>query len=467
MSLWDPVQPAHVFAAVHEYDELGQSRFLEKYGFAPARAYRLLIDDRSYDSKAILGAAYGYATGRALSSHQFSGGVSNHGAAWALLRLGFEVARAANTAVSPGPRRAVSGRTARRVENTSSMVARQAVDVVLVGCVKKKRPKASPARELYTSPLFDKRRRYAEASGRPWFILSALHGLLDPDRTIEPYDMYLARQTAAYRRRWAAQVIADLAAAVGQLEGRVVEIHAGASYVDPLEPLLKAAGARTKTPLRGLTQGQHLAWYGSHLATPTAPDSWLDLDLDAEADVAISALTGMEPAPASEFPWGRTDLKSPGLYAWWVDSRGGSDLGLSTTNQRTLVYAGQAGATRWPSGARSGATLLSRISGQHLRGRISSSTLRQTLAALLRDPLSLRLEAPGVLTSDSEQRLTTWIRDRLAASVWPTHHPDHLHDIEHRVIRRLDPPLNLAGASSNDVRARLAAGRRALNLPTG
>ena len=43
--------------------------------------------------------------------------------------------------------------------------------VVLVGCVNTKAPEARPARDLYRSPLFERRRRYAESSGRPWYIL--------------------------------------------------------------------------------------------------------------------------------------------------------------------------------------------------------------------------------------------------------------------------------------------------------
>lgn len=44
-------------------------------------------------------------------------------------------------------------------------------DVLLMGCVKTKRDRPAPARELFTSPLFVRRLAYAEAVGRPWFIL--------------------------------------------------------------------------------------------------------------------------------------------------------------------------------------------------------------------------------------------------------------------------------------------------------
>jgi hypothetical protein len=58
--------------------------------------------------------------------------------------------------------------------------------VALVSCVKSKRTSESPARDLYTSPLFTKMRRYAEQHAEAWFILSAEHGVLAPDQLVAP-----------------------------------------------------------------------------------------------------------------------------------------------------------------------------------------------------------------------------------------------------------------------------------------
>jgi len=73
-------------------------------------------------------------------------------------------------------------------------------DLILVGCVSAKLEHAAPAKDLYVSPLFARRRRYAEASGRPWFIYSALYGLLAPDDRIEPYDVSLKDASPSQRR---------------------------------------------------------------------------------------------------------------------------------------------------------------------------------------------------------------------------------------------------------------------------
>lgn len=86
---WSRVTRADVVKAIEEYDQLGQDGFLDKYGFGRATAYLLIRNGRSYDSKAIAGVAYGFATGVPLASREFSGGV--HGAAGVLRKLGFDV----------------------------------------------------------------------------------------------------------------------------------------------------------------------------------------------------------------------------------------------------------------------------------------------------------------------------------------------------------------------------------------
>jgi 5-methylcytosine-specific restriction enzyme A len=79
-----------ILQAVAEYDRLGQARFLGKYGFGVARSYRLVVDGKSYDSKAIVGAAHGFLPGqKALAASDFSGGAATVGRL--LSRLGFEV----------------------------------------------------------------------------------------------------------------------------------------------------------------------------------------------------------------------------------------------------------------------------------------------------------------------------------------------------------------------------------------
>jgi len=66
---WSPVAAAHVVRAIGEYDRLGQEQFLAEHGFGRATAYLLIYRRRSYDSKAILGVAYTFATGARIGPH--------------------------------------------------------------------------------------------------------------------------------------------------------------------------------------------------------------------------------------------------------------------------------------------------------------------------------------------------------------------------------------------------------------
>lgn len=74
-STFSLTRPA-VLAALAEYDAIGQAAFLQKYGFKPARTYKLWHDGKAYDSKAIAGAAFGFLPGNPppLRYNEFSGG---------------------------------------------------------------------------------------------------------------------------------------------------------------------------------------------------------------------------------------------------------------------------------------------------------------------------------------------------------------------------------------------------------
>jgi hypothetical protein len=86
---WDKVTHADVLRAIEEYDQLGPERFFSAHGFAPTTTYDLVRDKRRYPPKAILGAAYEFATGQRLASSDFEGGKT--GAVKVLGQLGFTI----------------------------------------------------------------------------------------------------------------------------------------------------------------------------------------------------------------------------------------------------------------------------------------------------------------------------------------------------------------------------------------
>lgn len=126
--------------------------------------------------------------------------------------------------------------------------------VGLVACGKRKRPSAAKALDLYTGSLFRKASAYCGLTYDSWYILSAKHGLLEPDQWVEPYDLTLNGLSPDARRRWAEGVLAEIEQR--GLDGSEFYLHAGERYSEFLAPRLRA-----ERPLAGLGIGKQLAWY--------------------------------------------------------------------------------------------------------------------------------------------------------------------------------------------------------------
>jgi hypothetical protein len=339
----------------------------------------------------------------------------------------------------------------------------------LVGCVKTKLDQSAPARDLYTSPLFRGRRAWVEQTCSRWFVLSALHGLVDPERVIEPYDVTLGAASIAQRQAWSAKVLDQLEKRLGSLSGLVFEIHAGADYTDfGLIDGLRKRGATVELPVAGLKMGEQLSTYqnGPEVATsveaPALAESRIPERQPAAVGEALQALDGQPHiVPASAWPGDLQHLDKPGLYAWWVDEEGARQLtdGLGILVPAGRIYAGQAGATKWPSGRSSDNTLAQRIGQMHLGGKVRMSTFRWTLASALFTRLGVGVRAPMVITAESEEALTAWMGEHLSLAVFPCDDPDSLESLEQSVLASLDPPLNLKHMAASDVRSRLTEAR--------
>ena len=185
-----------------------------------------------------------------------------------------------------------------------------------------------------------------------------------------------------------------------------------------------------------------------------------------QIESALAALAGKQADPADS-AGSLQGLQHPGLYTWWVDDKGARQLsaGIGAAVDPGLIYGGQAGATKWPSGKRGRATLGSRINTQHLNGRVRGSTFRLTLAAVLYG--ALRLEASGgkALEPGSEDELSRWMLAHLAVATHAFPDADVLGVLEDVVLNELDPPLNLHGRPPSRVRRRLSTLRSELSHP--
>jgi hypothetical protein len=126
--------------------------------------------------------------------------------------------------------------------------------IVLVACCGKKLPNAAKAKDIYRSELFIKSRRYAEQHGDRWLILSAKHGVVDPEDVIEPYDETLNDKSAAERRAWSAKVAEQLQ----KHRHDRLTVLAGGSYCGWTD------GFNAERPMQGLGIGQQLQYLLQH-----------------------------------------------------------------------------------------------------------------------------------------------------------------------------------------------------------
>jgi hypothetical protein len=138
--------------------------------------------------------------------------------------------------------------------------------IVAVGCVKTKVKSDLPveACDLYQSRIWRLRRAYAEESGHPWFIMSALYGLIPPGQRIAYYEKQLkGKADDGYLGMLCVQLL-ELAAQAGATHIKI-EAHMGAPYVSALQRAGKiitpVVGVEVIHATKGLTIGRQPAWY--------------------------------------------------------------------------------------------------------------------------------------------------------------------------------------------------------------
>ncbi len=132
--------------------------------------------------------------------------------------------------------------------------------VYLVSCVAGKTATRMSAKNLYTSEWFRRARAYVEASGAPWFILSAKYGLVSPEEMLEPYEETLNTMSTGKRREWAARVQRQMDHRLPRAD-RIV-VLAGQRYREFLMEYLRRRAATVEVPLEGLRIGEQLHWFG-------------------------------------------------------------------------------------------------------------------------------------------------------------------------------------------------------------
>jgi cytoplasmic iron level regulating protein YaaA (DUF328/UPF0246 family) len=133
--------------------------------------------------------------------------------------------------------------------------------IALISCASKKLSHPARARDLYISDLFQKSLAYARQM-RPAeiFILSAKHGLVRPNDTIDPYDVTLNTMPVAGAKAWSNDVFGQLQTAADVERDHFVFL-AGDKYRRWLVSRLRSV----EVPMEGLRIGQQLGWLKSRL----------------------------------------------------------------------------------------------------------------------------------------------------------------------------------------------------------
>ena len=133
--------------------------------------------------------------------------------------------------------------------------------IVLISCVSKKLKKKSKAKDLYISPLFKFNFSYAQSlNPDEIFILSAEHGLLNPEKEIEPYDKTLNDMGSKEIKQWSNKVIAELKK-VSDVKNDKFIFLAGERYRKFLISEIK----NYEIPLKGLSIGKQLQFLKQRL----------------------------------------------------------------------------------------------------------------------------------------------------------------------------------------------------------
>jgi len=119
--------------------------------------------------------------------------------------------------------------------------------VTLIQCTNTKRDEKCPAEYLYDeSAYYRKMRSWARARGNPWYILSAKHGLLNPNQETVPYDAVgLSEQQAE-----------DIATELNSIGVDTVDVTAGRKYTDHLIPALERREIDVINHFAGLRIGE-------------------------------------------------------------------------------------------------------------------------------------------------------------------------------------------------------------------
>jgi hypothetical protein len=134
--------------------------------------------------------------------------------------------------------------------------------VVLLMCGKNKLSHRAKAKDLYTSPRFQKSIEYAETitDYSNIYVLSAKHGLLGLEQEICPYNKSIYQMSVQEKKIWADRVIKSLNNISNIKEDKYIFLTDD-DYSEFLLPFL----VYYELPLKGILQDEHINFYNNKL----------------------------------------------------------------------------------------------------------------------------------------------------------------------------------------------------------
>lgn len=195
--------------------------------------------------------------------------------------------------------------------------------ICLISCSSTKSASKSKAKDLYTSALFKKSRKWAEIIGSDWYILSAKHGLVAPESPLAPYDESLKDVTKQQRDKWGEAVFKRLQTVARPSD--LIFFLAGSNYSDVIMDSLLKAEYRIAQPLGGMSIGRRLRWLD---AACSAGEATADLERFYEILSRLASCTGgLQPlATANQRNW-----PERGVYFFFED---GEDRSFRCQNKK-------------------------------------------------------------------------------------------------------------------------------------
>ncbi|KAF6630646.1 hypothetical protein H6F38_14560 [Paenibacillus sp. EKM208P] len=137
--------------------------------------------------------------------------------------------------------------------------------IALISCGKNKSSQKAQAKDLYIGDLFKKARKYSEKVHSEFYILSALHELVQPEKLLEPYNYTLNDLNKQEIVSWSHNVYKQIKDIIKEGEEVEIYIYAGDKYRKFLVPLLEADGLKVNIPLKGLGIGRQLSWFKNNI----------------------------------------------------------------------------------------------------------------------------------------------------------------------------------------------------------